>query len=129
MIKINELREGDYVLANFEGQSSEGVVTELNHEDKEVCVKTDVQFYWFKPEDLQPIPLDENQLLRLGFEKETYENDYSKYKKGPFRVLLNSDRFNDFEIWYREDHRVIKEPIAVHQLQNHYHQMTKVELV
>jgi hypothetical protein len=129
MIKINELKEGDYVMADFEGQIKEGVVTELNHEDKEICVKTNVQTFWFKPENLYPIALDESQLLKLGFEKEAYENNYTKFKKGPFRVLLNSKGFDDFEIWYREDHRQIKMPIAVHQLQNHYLQMTKVELV
>lgn len=129
MIKINELKEGDYVMADFEGQVKEGVVTELNHEDKEICVKTDVQTFWFKPEDLYPIPLDDDQLLRLGFEKEVYENNYTKYLKGPFRVLINSKGFDEFEIWYREDHRQIRQPIAVHQLQNHYLQMTKVELV
>jgi hypothetical protein len=131
MIKFSELKPGDYVVANYEGSSWEGVVTELNGEDKEVCVETEVQSFWFKPADLDPIPLTEAKLLTMGFEKEA-PNDASsiKYKRGPFRVLLQKEGdFNEFEIWYREDHRIIHHPIAVHELQNHYLQMTKVELV
>ena len=45
MIKFNDLQEGDIVRAEYEGQQWEGVVTELNREDKEVCVKTEVQAF------------------------------------------------------------------------------------
>ena len=38
MIKFQELKVGDIVLAEFEGRN-EGEVTDLNREDKEVCVK------------------------------------------------------------------------------------------
>ncbi len=129
MIKISDLAPGDYVLAKYEGELWEGIVNELNKEDKEVCVQTDVQDFWFKPEDLEPIPLNEAQLEKLRFEKETNPNGSVKYKKGPFRIQLDRDGdFNDFEIWYREDRRHIKQPIFVHQLQNHYFDMTKTEL-
>nr|WP_214449175.1 hypothetical protein [Flavihumibacter rivuli] len=128
-MKINDLKPGDYVLAQYEGELWEGIVNELNREDKEVCVQTEVQDFWFKPEDLRPIPLNDAQLMKFNFEKEVLENGAIKYKKGPFRVLLPADgRFDDFEIWYREDRRHIKQPINVHELQNHYLQMTKVEL-
>ncbi|WP_046369369.1 hypothetical protein [Flavihumibacter petaseus] len=129
MIKFNELQPGDYVYAQYEGERWEGIVNELNSEDKEVCVQTDVQDFWFKPEDLLPIPLTEGELFKLNFEKELNGNGSVKYKKGPFRIMLDKeDGFGDFEIWYREDRRHIKQPISVHQLQNHYYQMTKVEL-
>ena len=53
-----------------------------------------------------------------------------KYMYGPFRILISEKgNFSHFEMWYREDRRHITEPIFVHELQNHYHQMTKVDLV
>lgn len=128
MIKFSELKPGDFVMAEFEGKQSEGMVTELNREDKEVCVETDVQDFWFTPDHLYPIPLDEAQLMKLQFRKQE-EGDSVKYMKGAFRILLSrKGDFSDFEMWYREDRRHMNQPIAVHQLQNHYHQMTKVEL-
>ncbi|MCA0396067.1 MAG: hypothetical protein LCH51_01575 [Bacteroidetes bacterium] len=129
MIKISDLAPGDYVFANYEGELWEGIVNELNKEDKEVCVQTEAQDFWFKPEDLLPIPLTEVQLQKLGFEKELVNDGSIKYKKGPFRIHLDREgAFDDFEIWYREDRRHIKQPIFVHQLQNHYLDMTKTEL-
>lgn len=129
MIKFSELHPGDYVYANYEGELWEGIVNELNKEDKEVCIQTEVQDFWFKPEDLVPIPLNEQQLEKLNFQKESNGNGSVKYKKGAFRIQLDREgAFDDFEIWYREDRRHIKQPIHVHQLQNHYYDMTKVEL-
>ena len=128
MIKFSELKPGDIVMVDFESQQWEGIVKELNYEDKEICVETDVQEFWFTPEHVKPIMLNDEQLKKLGFEKHE-EGDYNKYMKGAFRILVpkNGD-FSDFEMWYREDRRHIKHPIAVHELQNHYYMMTKVEL-
>lgn len=129
MLKLSELQPGDIVMAEFEGQRMEGTVKELNKEDKEVCVETSVQEFWFKPEDLYPIPLTEEQLLKLGFEKVENADGSVKYKKDSFRVLVpNKGDFSDIEIWWREDRRHLRQSINVHELQNHYYQMTKVEL-
>ena len=129
MIRFHELKVGDYVLAEYEGQRREGEVIELNAADKEVSVQTSVQDFWYTPDQLHPIQLDDNQLMQLGFEKEVFESGI-KYKRGPFRILLASPGdFSHFEMWYREDRRHITQPIYVHELQNHYRQMTKVELV
>jgi hypothetical protein len=129
MIKFHELKPGDLVWAEFEGERVEGVVKELNREDKEICVETAVQEFWFTAEHLYAIPLDEAQLLKLGFVKHVNEDDSIKYMKGSFRVQIpRSGDFNDFEIWWREDRRHITSPIFVHELQNHHYQMTKVEL-
>lgn len=128
MIKFSELKPGDIVLADYEGKQWEGIVKELNREDKEVCVETDVQQFWFTPDHLYPVLLDDAQLQKLHFQKQE-EDGTVKYKKDAFRILLSKDKgFSDFEIWYREDRRHIKQPLAVHELQNHYYQMTKVEL-
>ena len=129
MIKFHELKVGDYVLVDFEGQRSEGEVIELNEGDKMACVQTSVQDFWYTPDQLFPILLDDSQLMLFGFEKEMYETGV-KYKRGPFRILLSElGNFSRFEMWYREDRRHIAQPIYVHELQNHYRQMTKVELV
>lgn len=129
MVKMQELKVGDFVLADYEGETWEGIVKGLNWEDKEVCLVTDVQEFWFKPEVLRPIPLNEEQLIKLNFTRQEFEDGSVKYIKGPFRIFLQDrNDFSRMEIWYREDRRHLTTPISVHELQNHYHQMTKVDL-
>lgn len=129
MIKMQELKIGDYVLADYDGENWEGLVKDLNFQDKEVCLETDVQDFWFKPEDLRPIPLDDKQLLKLNFTKQENEDGSVKYSKASFRIFLaDKNDFSKVEIWYREDRRHLTKAVSVHELQNHYHQMTKIEL-
>jgi hypothetical protein len=128
MIRLNEIQPGDLVLAEYDGDTREGVVKELNHEDKEICVETAVQQFWFKPEHLFPIPLSDDQLQKLGFTSAQNGNGV-KYSKDSFRIVVPSKTdFSHLEIWWREDRRELNRPISVHELQNHYYQMTKVEL-
>jgi hypothetical protein len=128
MIKISDLKEGDIVLVMEEGVEREGVVTDIQHDQNLVCVDNGVQEFWYGPGDILSIPLNEEQLLKLGFQRQDADNGV-KYVRGPFRVLLpKADNFADFEIWYREDHRHFHTPLTVHELQNHYLQMTKVPL-
>lgn len=130
MIRFQDIKVGDIIQADFGGKRFDGEVTELNHEDKQVCVHNGDQEDWYEAGDLYAIPVDEGQLLKLGFEKHVNEDKTVKYVRGPFRVLVpaGGGQFNEFEIWYREDHRHIHHPIGVHELQNAYHQMTKVDL-
>lgn len=129
MIKFSQLKVGDYVMTEYEGRIVKGEITELQHDQKLACVNDGVQDFWFDQAHLQPIPLDEEQLLRLKFTKQVNEDGSVKYMKGAFRILLHAEgKFSDFEIWYREDRRHITESIHLHDLQNHYLQMTKVHL-
>lgn len=129
MLRFNDLKPGDLVIAEYEGKEWEGEVVELNREDKEVCIRTEVQDLWFNVPHLKGIPLDDRQLAKLGFQKQVDGDGPVKYLKGAFRIMLPApDRFNEFEMWYREDRRHITAPIFVHELQNHYRDMTKVEL-
>lgn len=129
MIKFSELKKGDYVLAESDGQSWRGEVTDFNGDEKEVCINTGVQDLWFSPEDLYPLPLDEEQLLKMKFTKQVNDDGSIKYSKGAFRVQTpKQDEFSNFEIWYRNEKRIINQPIALHVLQNHYNSMTKVPL-
>jgi hypothetical protein len=129
MIKFNELKQGDYVLAETDGQAWQGEVTNFNHNEKQISVYNGVQDFWFKSEELYPLPLDENQLLKLKFHKHVNDDGSVKYMKGAFRIQTpQQDNFSNFEIWYKNEKRIMVHPISVHQLQNHYADMTKVHL-
>lgn len=129
MIKFSDLKVGDYVLAITDGQSWQGEVTGFNNDEKEIGVNNGIQQFYFKSEDLNPIPVDEATLLKMNFSKQVNDDGSVKYLKGAFRVRTpKQDDFNQFEIWYRDEKRHILSPIYLHQLQNHYEAMTKVHL-
>ena len=128
MIKIGELQSGDIVIVNDEGQMREGVVVNKDIAENLIKVDNGIQEFWYEPADLYPVALDEEQLLKLGFEKEPIDGAV-KYKKGAFRlVTAHNSSFSKIEMWYREDRRNFNIPIAVHELQNLHLQMTKVPL-
>lgn len=130
MIKFNEIKIGDFLNADYEGQISLGEVTNLNGDEKQVCVQiTDVQEFWFDTEHLHPIPLTEDVLFNLNFTKEINTDGSVKYKKGSFRLVTPiPDDFSHLEMWYREDKRHNPDVHFVHQLQNQYLDMTKIHL-
>jgi hypothetical protein len=129
MIKFNEIKVGDYVIAEYEGQQWQGEVTHLNGDEKQVGVETDVQEFYFDPAHLYPIPMSHEALLNLNFTSEDLADGSVKYKKGSFRLLVpKKGDFSSFEMWYREDRRHHPDVHYVHQLQNHYLDMTKIHL-
>ena len=129
MTKFNELKVGDLVMVEYDGQLKEGEITDLNNLDKQVCIVTDEQEFWYETSKIRPIVLDESQLFKLGFQKQANADGSVKYMKGAFRVLIHHENdFSNFEMWYREDQRHIKQPIYVHDFQNKYLDMTKIHL-
>lgn len=129
MIKFNEIKVGDFLIADNDGDKKQGEVTNLNHNEKQVCVDTGAQEFWYETAQLSAIPLDEEQLVRLKFSKQENDDGTVKYMKGAFRMLLpHKGDFSHFEIWYRDEKRHVMNPISLHQLQNHFHDMTKVHL-
>jgi len=129
MINLNNLKVGDYLIAEYESTLREGEVTNIDSDEKKVCVATDVQEFWYTQENLHPIPLNDEQLLKLNFEKEVLESGSVKYKKGAFRLMTKTPNdFTNIEMWYREDRRQNPDVHFVHQLQNQYLDMTKVHL-
>ena len=129
MIKFKDIRVGDYLMADNDGDIMQGEVVDLNGDEKQVCVDTGTQEFWFETNQLKPIPLDEDQLSRFKFRKEENADGSVKYLKGAFRILLsNKGDFSKMDIWYRDELRHIMQPISVHQLQNHFYEMTKVPL-
>ncbi len=129
MIQFHEIKVGDFLIADNDGDKKQGEVTDLNSNEKQVCVNTGVQDFWYETEQLTAIPLDDEQLSKLKFHKTENEDGTVKYMKGAFRMMLSSkNNFSKFEIWYRDEHRHIMQPIQVHHLQNHFYEMTKVHL-
>lgn len=129
MIKFQEIQIGDFLIADNDGDKRQGEVTNLNRDEKQVCVNTGAQDFWYEPAQLSAIPLDEAQLSKLQFHKQANDDGTVKYMKGAFRILLNHDGdFSKFEIWYRDERRHMMQPICVHNLQNHFLEMTKVHL-
>jgi hypothetical protein len=129
MLKLGELKAGDIIKVNDEGIEREGMVVQISHEEHQALVDNGVQEFWYSPQEMSPIPVDEKQLLNLGFEKHDLNGDGVKYMKGAFRIVTpKAGDFSNLEMWYREDRRHFNAPIGVHQLQNLHLQMTKVPL-
>ena len=129
MLKINHLKEGDVILLNDEGVTREGTVVKVNQLEKLVLVNNGIQEFWYSPEQMTTIPLDEEQLLKFGFSKEVEGDGSVKYKRDSFRLVTpEAGNFSNIEMWWREDRRHFGFPIGVHELQNLYHDMTKVHL-
>ena len=128
MIKFQELKIGDYLIADNDGDKKKGEVTNLNGDEKQVCVDTGQEF-WYELDQLHPLPLNEEALTGLKFHKHVNDDGTIKYMKGAFRVLIPKEGdFSRMEIWYRDETRHIMQPISVHNLQNHFYDMTKVYL-
>jgi hypothetical protein len=129
MIKFNEIKTGDFLMGEYEGKMWEGEVTKLNGDEKQVCLATDVQEFYFETGNLYPIPINDEVLRKLSFLREDMPDGSVKYKKGSFRMLIQkADDFSHMDIWYRDDKRINPQIQYVHQLQNQYYQMTKVHL-
>lgn len=129
MIQFHDIKIGDFLRAEYEGKLWDGEVVLLNGDEKQVCVQTEVQEFWFETDKLQPIPLNEEELLKLKFSKQLQDDGSIKYLKGSFRLVTpKPNDFSHFEMWYREDRRHNPDVHFVHQLQNHYLDMTKVHL-
>ena len=129
MIKFQDVKVGDYLMADNDGDILQGEVTSLNGDEKQVCVDTGTQEFWFETNQLKAIPLDDEELTNLKFTRQENEDGSVKYLKGAFRILLPAKgNFSTFEIWYRDERRHIMQPLSVHQLQNHFYDMTKVHL-
>ena len=132
MIHLHDVKAGDTVLVEYEGTTVEGHVLEVNREDKQVCVQTGEQEFWYDLKDLYSIPLNEEQLLRLKFRKDEISaiGNGNVYVRGPFSVKLHEleNGHPATRLDYRDEHRDIRESITVNQLQNHYHEMTNFHL-
>ena len=128
MLKITHLKSGDIVMVNDEEVMREGTVVSTSQEENQALVNNGVQEFWYSPEEMTSVPLDENQLMSLGFSREDLDGGV-KYKKDSFRLVTpKKGDFSHVEMWWREDRRSFHTPLGVHELQNLYADMTKVHL-
>ena len=129
MIKFTELKKGCNVIANFEGDLKRGEIEEIKNSEKQICLKIGESSYWFSPENVFAIEINDDELRNLKFTKQTNEEGNIKYSKGAFRMLIAKENdFSRMEIWYRDEQRHVAEHIPLHVLQNHFYEMTKVYL-
>lgn len=129
MLKVKELKVSDIVMVTFDGKAHEGEVVSVDHGGSKALVLTGDQEFWYDEKDISPIPFDESQLIKLEFTKQSNDDGTVKYMKGAFRVLLHhANDFSTFEMWYREDTRLVRTPIQLHDFQNKYLDMTKIHL-
>jgi hypothetical protein len=128
MLKLNQLKSGDIVMINDEGITREGTVVNVSHQENQALINNGIQEFWYGPAELSAIPLDEAQLLRLGFTGEEL-NGGMKYKRDSFRLVTpTKGDFSNIEMWWREDRRQFRFSLGVHELQNLFLDMTKVHL-
>jgi hypothetical protein len=130
MINLGALKPGNRVMVENEGAWMPGTVTGVNADDGgQIEVETGVQQQWYEIEEVAAIPLSDDQMTLLGFEKEVMESGNIKYKHGPFRVLVSPKaQFTDFLMWYREEKCHITYSMTVHQFQNRYEEMVKIPI-
>ena len=99
----------------------------LNHEDYKTITITLLDLWDIEKKngEYEPIEIDDEWLLKFGFEKEIQnypKQDYDRYNLGS--IAYNS--FSGF--WY--NNRILKYQIKyVHQLQNLYFALTNKELI
>ena len=128
MLKINELKSGDVIMVNDDGVMREGRVVSTSLEENQALVNNGIQDFWYSPEDMTPVNLSEEHLMRFGFTKEELDGGV-KYKKDSFRLLTpKKGDFSNVEMWWREDRRHFGMPIGVHHFQNLFMDMTKIHL-
>ena len=129
MIKFQEVKIGDYLKVNYDGDVRRGKVTQLKQGEKQVKVDNGSQEFWYETNQLESLPVNEEELANLKFTREVMENGNIKYAKGAFRMLIPKEGdFSRYELWYRDEQRHISEPMELHVLQNHFYNMTKVHL-
>jgi len=129
MLKFQNIKVGDFLMADNDGDVRKGEVTNLKHGEHQVCLDIGPQEFWYEMNQLTPITLNDAELADLKFTKQINEDGTVKYSKGAFRMQLPAaNDFSKMELWYRDEHRYISHALFVHELQNHFHDMTKVHL-
>lgn len=99
----------------------EGINIHPDDDDKPYGLHSATLGFEYRLEDLQPIPLTEEWLVKFGFEQYNNTNHYY-YSNESYIVKINSE-FG--YLFYSIDHKPIK---YVHQLQNLYFSLTGEEL-
>jgi hypothetical protein len=129
MMRLTEVKAGDIVVADFEGQKRVGDVLEVSRGDKKALVAHGENEFWYNMTDLYAVPLDGEILTELGFAKVDNPTNGMSYERGPFTlqyVHTDVDVYN--LLHYRDETRHVHNMQYLHQLQHHYKAMTNHEL-
>ena len=129
MLKLTELKAGDIVLADFEGQYRVGDVLDVSWGDKKVLVAHDESEFWYDMTHIYAVPLEDSILLELGFSRENGSTNGTVYQRGPFTLeFINNGQDAHGLLHYRDETRHVHGLKYLHELQNHYKGMTNFEL-
>lgn len=130
MIKLHDLKEGDIVMVDFEGQMRTGDITEISTGDKKALVAHGENEFWYDFHDIHPVPVDDAHLKELGFKVVSDTgSDGLLYERGPFTMqVVQKGPDKHYQLHYRDETRHIHELSYLHQLQHHYKGMTNFHL-
>ncbi|GEP92762.1 hypothetical protein SAMN05660909_04745 [Chitinophaga terrae (ex Kim and Jung 2007)] len=133
MINIHDLKSGDTVITNYGGAEKEGTIVQVDHFEKKVLVATEGDNeYWYDLDNLVPIHLTPETLLKLQFHKDeagSTKGGGDLYVRGPFSVRFFEPGHEPLlQLHYRDETRSLNAPITLNELQNHYHAMTNFHL-
>ncbi len=129
MLKLNELKSGDIVLADFEGQKRIGDVLEVSRGDHKALVAHEETEYWYDLNNIYAVPLDDEILADLGFTKSEGGGDGTLFVRGPFTLqYVTNGPDKHCLLHYRDETRHVHNLTYLHELQNHYKGMTNHEL-
>ena len=130
MLKLTELKEGDIVMVDFEGQMRVGDIMEISFGDKKARVAHGENDFWYDFDHILAVPFDEPHLVELGFRKvEGVNRDGDLYERGPFSVqVVRNGQDRHYLLHYRDETRHIHDLKYLHQFQHHYKGMTNFEL-
>ena len=114
-MEATELRIGNWVIVNEECQI-EAIVHDA------VCIST--RFETYVLDDVKPIPLTEEWLIKFGFESNPYIDTYELYELDELKFILDIDKTRGkLDIHWKQ-----VECKYVHSLQNLFHSLTGEEL-
>jgi hypothetical protein len=130
MIKLQDLKEGDIVMVDFEGEMKTGDITEISTGDHKARVAYGENEFWYEAQDLHPVPVDDAHLAELGFKKVSDGSaDGTLYERGPFSLqFIQKGPDKHSLLHYRDETRHIHKLEHLHQLQHHYKGMTNFHL-
>lgn len=126
MVDINEIHLGNWVQVEVEGERLTGKVERKSVE--RIGVNARDELAWYFPKDVFPIRLTTDWLEHFDFVEEESKDGELAYRHGPFK-LTYPDKDNKQHIilsCHGAHSRDFQEGLYVHDLQNHYHGMTKV---
>ena len=123
-MKATELRIGNYI--RHEDKNGAFTVEVIGITPKGATVKYGPGVSTITQEEITPVPLTKQTLLRCGFsEVGIYEN---VLHRGDYRVYLDAEAKDGLLKYETDDYHLEVEVKSVHQLQNLYFALTGSEL-